>query len=548
MSDTKALPPAFGRWLKRLHAQHDFTQESLAEAAYCSVQAIRSFENGKRRPSLEMAERLAEVLQVPADQQEDFIRLARRATVAPPLEELTATPPPVPPQPMTPSPLRVAATLTRLIGRQAECAILRRLLVDEQRRLVTLFGLGGSGKTQLALHVAHELQAEFTHGAAFVPLTPILNAADLPAAIAEAVGVQLPGNVDPTEQLVHALQGHTFLLVLDNFEHLLAEGDEAAEKVADLLQKLPGLHMLITSRERLRLASEHLFDLSGLSVPGAATVAELEHAGAARLFVARAQQVAHDFAVTPANAEAIARICTLLDGMPLELEMAAAWARILTAEEIAAEIARSLDFLALSERGVPTRHRSVRAVFDHSWALLTAEEQAVAMRLALFRGGFDRTAARTVADASLPVLAALLDKSFVRTVAPPTNAPQSGQRYEIHELLRQYLWDQLQAAGEDQRSRRRHADFFAAFAEAIEPRLFAEDALALQHQLEAEKGNLRAALQWSLHDGHDGAIGVRLAGALGRYWYLAGHWREGREWLQVARQVSGADPARGHAP
>ena len=560
---TAALPlgPTFGRWLKRLRAQHDLTQEALAELAYCSVQTIRFFESGKRRPSLEMAERLAEVLAVPAEQQSQFIKLAR-TSLNPATDENTTTSDPTadpnaaaanivspanPPSDAPPPRLPLPATL--LVGRQPEAAHLQTLLMEEGQRLVTLMGPGGIGKTRLALHMAHTLDAHFANGALFVPLVSISNSVELPTAIAGALNKSLPGDSSGTAQLDALLADQSLLLVLDNFEHLLAlDGDAITALIDHIVQHMPRVSMLITSRERLRVAGEHIFELSGLATPdsdaddatGAAVTNDAITSDAVMLFLQRARQVAPAFALTPANRAAIVRLCHLLRGMPLGIELAAAWMRTLTPEEIATEIGRSLDFLTLADRGVPARHRSLRAAFEHSWKLLTPEEQKVAARLAIFRGGFRREGAQVVTGATLPNLAALIDKSLVQVVAN-TNADaahphttNASLRYEIHELLRQYLRAKLVERGEEEEIARRHVAYCTALAAEIDAQHYATVPLARYKQLRVEEGNLRAALEWTLDEAHAPELGLSLVAAIGRFWYIGDAWKEGREWLNLA--------------
>jgi predicted ATPase/Tfp pilus assembly protein PilF len=419
---------------------------------------------------------------------------------------------------------------TALIGRQEERLVLQSLLAEE-RRLITIVGAGGIGKTRLALQLAHELAERFADGALFVPLTAVTTADGIPGAIAEALGVPLPGAGHPLAQVATLLDTRSLLIVLDNFEHLLTEAqcDEALALIEGMLQQLPGIQLLITSRERLRLQGEHTFELTGLSVPGTSGTPTAQ-SDAVLLFLACAQRVARDFALTPATEEAIVRICTLLEGIPLAIELAATWVRTLTIDEIAAEVVRNFDLLALAYRNAPTRHHSLRAVFDHSWTLLSATERTMLARLSIFRGGFDRASASAVAGATLPMLAALIDKSLVRAAA----TAQAAHRYDLHELLAQYLRDKLQELGEAESLARRHAEHYAALAESVSTRLYAQDSHVAQRQLEVEQGNINAVLQWCLSDGHDPELGIRVAGALGRYWYLAGRWKEGRTWLQLA--------------
>lgn len=549
---------SFGQWLRRLRTQHDLTQEALAEQAYCSVQTIRFFETGKRRPSLEMAERLAAVLQVPVAQQGEFLRLARQPlekveSVVEEEEPVAEAPPPAPPvyKPMLPQPT------TPLIGREGECNILIRLLQQEKHRLVTLVGAGGMGKTRLALEAATALAPHFGDGAAFVMLTPIQTAAQLPEAVADVLEIPLKGGRDAGEQVLAWLASRHLLLVLDNFEHLLEESSSSALGgsstyanaivwLRTLLGRAPKVQVLITSRERLRVSGERIFELGGLSLP-TATLAP-ETAEAVKLFVERAQHVTGDFALDERNKAVVARICQLVDGMPLGIELAAAWVRVLTCDEIAEEMARSLDFLVRADRDVAPRHHSMRAVFDSSWRLLAPAEQRVAAQLSVLRGNFDRAAAQAIAGAALPQLATLVDKSFVRVGGAEASGSSGTQRYDIHELLRQYLFDQLQVAGEEMATKRRLAEFFTALVERIDPDFHTEHVGAWRRQLAIEQGNLRTALVWSLGEGQEPRLGLRLAAALGSYWETSCTWKEGRQWLQTAlAQTDEANAIRGRA-
>jgi predicted ATPase/transcriptional regulator with XRE-family HTH domain len=554
---------SFSRWLKRLRAQHDLTQEALAELAYCSVQTIRFFESGKRRPSLEMAERLAEVLKVPAEQQSHFIRLARTAlntadsagdnengaesrAIQPPSNSAPPEPSPPSVQPAAP---RLPLPATLLVGRQPEAMHLQQLLVEEGQRLVTLVGPGGIGKTRLALHMAHTLDPYFATGAIFVPLVSISHSVELPSAIAGAMNKSLAGDNSSSAQLDTLLAEQSLLLVLDNFEHLLAlDGDAITGLIDHIVQHIPSVTLLITSRERLRLAGEHIFELGGLATPKAESKSDPATSDAVILFLQRARQVSPSFALTPTNRAAIVRLCNLLSGMPLGIELAAAWMRTLTPEEIASEIGRSLDFLTLADRGVPARHRSLRAAFEYSWKLLAPEEQKAAARLSIFRGGFRREGAQAVAGATLPNLAALIDKSLVQVVTGVSEQEgeqevkretkqETGLRYEIHELLRQYLRDKLVEMGDEQTIARRHIEYFTAMAEQVESQHYATVSHAWFKQLRAEQGNLRAAMEWSLSGRHAPQLGLRLVGALGRFWYMGDAWNEGCEWLRSALAV-----------
>jgi predicted ATPase len=306
--------------------------------------------------------------------------------------------------------------------------------------------------------------------------------------------------------------------------------------------------LLVTSRERLNLRDEWLFDIRGLPFPEPPpkpSASEEDWVGverydAVQLFLQTAIRLDPTFALSEANKPNLVRICQLVEGMPLGLELAAAWVRVLSCREIAQEIEQGLEFLATSLRDMPARHRSLAAVFGHSWKLLSAEEQRVFRGLAVFRGGFSREAAGELAGASLPVLAALVDKSLLRR--------NDSGRYELHELLRQYGAEKLDEAGETDPVRSRHLALFLNLAEAAEPKLQSAEQATWLKKLNIENDNLRAALAWSL-EGGKAEIGLQLAVTLGEFWYSRGQlFSEGIEWLErVLSGVGASKPTKARA-
>ncbi|MBX3011048.1 MAG: tetratricopeptide repeat protein [Caldilineaceae bacterium] len=537
MTSKHDSPISFSRWLKQLRGRHDLTQEALAELAFCSVQTIRFFETGKRRPALEMAERLVAVLQVPPSEREAFIRLARQPLPSEAVETLPSVtaggsvPAPTAALVFQPRPLPLPSL--PLIGRAAEVNVLRQLLLHDQGRLVTVLGVGGMGKTRLALAAAAALASAFRDGVAFVALAPLQAAHQLPIALADALGLPLQGTRDSQAQVMVHLGTRQLLLVLDNMEHLLNdEPGETTRWVMDLLQQAPALQVLVTSRERLRLRGERIFELGGLALPydNVAPPVVPPVADAVLLFVARAQQADSTFQLDEQNRAAIQRICRLMEGMPLAIELAAAWVRILTCQEIADEIQRSIDFLVLADRDMPPRHRSMRAVFEHSWSLLTAAEQQVLAELAVFRGGCTRAAASAVASATLSLLAALIDKSLVRRVGE-----QTGQaRYELHELTRQYAAQQLAAdPAHEQTVQTRHCDFYASFVHTQAANLAGPQQLAALAQIEQELDNIRSAWHFALQQGFIPAL-RQMVNGIGEAFYWRSRYHEGVRLLRSA--------------
>jgi len=328
----------------------------------------------------------------------------------------------------------------------------------------------------------------FPHGLYFVPLAPLESPLHLASAIAGAVSFsfyQREGE-EPEQQLLSYLRNKQMLLLLDNFEHLL----DGAELVARVLTAAPGVKVMVTSRERLNLRGEWLFEVQGMSFPRDGSIEPLDRYSAVQLFLQRARMVDAGFAPSGDELASVFRICRLVDGMPLGIELAAAWVRILPPSEIGHEIRRSLDFLATSERQVPDRHRSLRAVCDHSWQLLTPPEQNAFRRLSVFWGGFDRQAAEQVAAADLHLLTALLDKSLVR------QGP--GSRFSLHEILRQYAAEKLAGLpGEEQDTRDRHARYYLRFLHQREDDLKGRRQVEALDEIAAEVENVRAAWHWA---------------------------------------------------
>lgn len=419
---------------------------------------------------------------------------------------------------------------TPFVGRERELATLADLLGDSTCRLITVVGPGGSGKTRLALHTAAEHLDAFAQGCCFVSLAAVDTPASLAPALAAALQLPPATHGEPEARVLAHLRDQELLLVLDNVEQLLP----ATPFLAEIGRRAPGVTILCTSRERLQLPGEWIVPLAGLDVPTDEDTEDLERWSAAQLFMQGARRAEPNLALTDADRRALAAICRLVGGLPLALELAATWIRALTCDEIAREVARNLDLLATPARDTASRHGSMRAVFDHSWQRLSPEERAVFRRLGVFRGGFDRQAAERVANATLPCLAGLVDKSLVRRA--------EGGRYELHELLRQYAEEQLAAAGETDQLRQRHLEYFLALAEEAEPALAGPGQLPWLVRLEAEHDNVRVAFGWGLAQA-DATPALRLAGALWPFWSLRGHWREARRWLDAALNRGAAFPA-----
>ncbi|MEZ4861575.1 MAG: BTAD domain-containing putative transcriptional regulator [Caldilineaceae bacterium] len=382
---------------------------------------------------------------------------------------------------------------TPFVGRVVEVAAVTKLLMDTAGRLVTIVGPGGMGKTRLALAAA-AAQVEsghFPQGIFFVSLAPLSESAHIALAIADALGFRLEAEGQRHEstkvQLLNHLRAQQLLLVLDNFEYLLS----GVDLVTELLRAAPGVHILATSRERLHLHGEQIFPIQGLSLPNGGTPGDAATYTAAQLFIQSARRIRPDFELTASDSAHLLRICRLVEGMPLGIELAAGWVDLLSLAEIATEIQRSLDILETEARDVPDRHRSIRAVFDSSWERLCVAEQQIFSSFAVFRGGFTRLAAENVAGASLRLLSRLVSQSLL-------HYEQTTGRYQIHELLRQYAAEKLEQADRAEQTSAAHAAYFAAFLRQQEAALRGHAHRQAKAAIAAEFENIRQGWLWAV--------------------------------------------------
>jgi len=478
----------FGEWLCQQRNFRRLTQKEFAKRVGCSIIMLRKVENGERRPSIQIAELIANVLDVPAPERETFVRVARgelRIDRLKHTSDLIHQPNFYPTQIIDRNNLPVPPT--PLIGRSEELIKLTQYLHDAQCRMLTLVGPGGIGKTRLAIEAATQIQEVFDDGVYFVPLASVNSMSFLVPVIADSVGFsfQSASPVDPKTQLLNYLREKHILLLVDNIEHLLQE--PVTGLFVELLTYTSQLKLLITSREPVNLQGEWVFEVQGLPSP----VDENKRDTSVELFLQRARRAHVKFNATTEDYPSIVRICKLVDGMPLGIELAAAWVRTLSCEEIAREIERGLDFLHISAHDLPPRHRSMRAVFDHSWKLLSDEEKSVLARLSIFQGGFFREAAEYVAGATLSMLSSLITKSLVR---------RSGEgRYDLHEVVRQYTADQL---ANQPRAKidvaERHARYIMEYFSDQDQRLRSSAQQKAIEELSLEKDNVRAAWSWCI--------------------------------------------------
>ena len=409
-------------------------------------------------------------------------------------------------EPASVSPNNLPPERTPFIGRTAELTEIRQQL--GKTRLLSLVGPGGIGKTRLAIKAAEAEIGNFEDGVFFVRLAPIRSVKDITQTIAEGLKFPIATREDPKLQLLRYLSKRQVLLVMDNFEHLL----DGVEIMSEILRAAPWVKILTTSRERLNLQSETMLHVDGLDFPEQLGLEDTLTYDAITLFVQSARKVRPDFNPSPDELMDITNICKVVGGMPLAIELAAAWLHILNVDEIGKELEKDLDLLTTETRDAPARHRSIRAVFDHSWSLLDQGEREIFMRISVFRGGFTREAARQVANASLRQLASLVDKSFI-SHDPDTN------RLEVHELLRQYAEEHLEKTPEARFSTHEaHATYYAEFMEQRWESLKGSRQMRALVEIESDMENVRAAWRYDLGQKNTAQIWKLIYGLWNFHW------------------------------
>ena len=407
-----------------------------------------------------------------------------------------------------------------LFGREHDLETVTAMLQTPDCRLVTLSGPGGIGKTSLAQRIARHMLADFENHVHFIPLQSVTSAHYLPATILEALGCRLYGTEDPTAQLLHYLVDKRMLLALDNFEHLIESGDI----ISLILERAPHISLLITSRAVLNLHQEWVWPVRGIGFPPAVDTPDAVQYAAIRMFDARAKRINPAFSLQQ-ELPAVTRICALVEGNPLAIELATVWLRSLTCHDILNELRQDIDILSTSMRDIPEQHRSIRAVFDRSWQQLTTAEQQTLMQLSLFHGSFSWDAARSIAQISLNMLSALIDKSLLYH-------NQHG-RYTFHELFRQYVHNHLIADAETfNRADTAFTDYYRQFLAQRFDDVWGPRQREAIREVTDELHNVRRVLD-RLTQTDDTATGRRCAYTLAEIFQLVGYYREGADFTSA---------------
>jgi predicted ATPase/DNA-binding XRE family transcriptional regulator len=510
--------------LRRLREAAGLTQEELAARAGLSANAVSVLERGeRRRPYPHTVRSLADTLGLSEDERASLLaalpgRGATAVPVAAPVTVLEATLPSPP---------------TLLLGREQELTEIRELLLGRSEvRLLTLTGIGGVGKTRLAMAAAHEGESHFPDGVAFVALASLRDSALVVPTVARSLGLREAEGQSPADALrAHLLEKRT-LLVLDNFEHLLG----AAQEVAGFIEVCPGVVVLATSRAPLQVRGEHEYPVPPLALPPSTqnpTEDEVLRTPSGRLFVERARATSPAFALTTENAPAVAAICWRLAGLPLALELAAAKVRLLEPSALLSRLDQALS--TAWARDLPERQRTMRATLDWSYELLSEPERRLFRRLSVFAGGFTLESAEAVGAIEEPgevlgLLVALVEQSLV-VVQPRKDRGEA--RYGMLEPVRQYALERLEQSGEAEHVLGRQAEFLLVLSEQAASELWGPRQGEWLERLERENANLRAAIDWALESGEAETAG-RLCWALWLFWWARGYHREGRRWSEAA--------------
>lgn len=588
----------FGEWLRRKRQARDMTQETFAEAVNCSVDTVRKIEAGRRRPSRQLAEILADYFNLPVVERAAFMQMARglqdgsdsarqvwqewqewqagetpgRAIEANPNAAAPAPPKQIDAATAEHSPATIRATpppayffpfaLTPLVGRESELAEIRSLLWRATTRLVTLIGPPGIGKTRLAQAAAAILRDDFKDGTVYVPLISITDPGLVASTLARSLGLS-EGQTGTVEGIQAALYNKQMLIVLDNFEQVL----QAAPVVANLLAAASQVKILVTSRASLHLHGEKLVDILPLALPDPKQLPSIEELGripSVALFVERAQDAVSSFRLTPANAALVAQICAQLDGLPLAIELAAARTRLLSLAALHTRLERQLEqdgqdgqdgqpgqlgLLTGGHRDAPTHQQTLRRAIESSYYLLPEHERRLFRRLGIFSGAFTLEAAKVVAGATLDGMDMLLDQSLIRREVVDESVSELSEgestydgemRFSMLASIREYGYETLNTHGETREVAFKHACYLLDLARSTKDQVTGPNEKRWAASMEAWLDDFRSAMRWTIGNG-EFELALRLATELYVYW-RRDHLAEGARWVDAALAASSNIP------
>jgi predicted ATPase/DNA-binding XRE family transcriptional regulator len=523
---------SFGQWLRLRRKALDLTQDALADRVGCSVGMIRKIESEERRPSAQIAERLAEILAIPKNERSSFLRFARGESRSAPAERKEEFPWQAS---ATLARSNLPAAVTSLIGREREIAEVHNYFSRDDIRLVTLIGPPGIGKTRLGIESARIALQDFPDGVFFIRLAPLDDPSLIVPTVAQALNFVERNRQSSTEQLSDGIRDKQMLLVLDNCEHLI---EDVAALVSFLLSTCPLLKILTTSRESLRVPGEWIYAVPAFDLPAEHFPVDVESTAqypALMLFAERARAIHADFSLTPENIETVSAICARLDGLPLVIELMAARMRFMSPEDLLDRLTGQFMLTADGMRAASERQKTLQHAIDWSYQLLQPEEQKLFAYLSVFTGNFslemvenmlsEKSMSRPVPD----LLVSLLDKSLLKRA--PDSESSNEVRYMMLVTLREYARNRLREMGEESQIRNRHLTYYLRLAEKASHELRGPHQVVWLRGLASVRDDLRSALDWVIETQQTEAA-LQMGSYLSWFWFRRSDLGEGRQWLE----------------